>query len=67
MVFIEYFFVSEFTCRFCISCACSNPQDFVSLLVQNTLAKGYVPTVKLTSQFALLLKSEKRYVILVYY
>lgn len=66
MVFIEYF-VSEFTCRFCINCACSNPQDFVFLLVQNTLAKGYVPTVKLTSQFTLLLKSEECYVILAYY
>lgn len=67
MVFIEHFVVSEFACRFCISCACSSPQDFVFLLVQNTLAKGIVPTVKLTSQFTLLLKSEKRYVILVYY
>lgn len=67
MVFIEYFLVSEFAFRFCISCACSNPQDLGFLLVQNTLAKGFVPTVKLTSQFTLLLKSEKCYVILVYY
>lgn len=67
MVFIEYFLVSEFACRFCISCACSNPQDFVFLLVQNAIATSFVPTVKLTLQFTLLLKSEKRYVILVHY
>jgi len=33
----------------------------------NSLAKGFVLAVKLTSQFTLLLKAEKRYVIPVYY